>query len=92
MSLLRLIERLIGKSYTPPYSGPDPGVDTSLTYSKAVEDWTDEDRKNAEKMIVKEKIVGLERRVGSTVMPEKPADLTEVFKNASEEVTKAKFN
>lgn len=68
-----------------------PGKNTTLTYAKPVENWTIEERDKWDGLVVKEKIVGLERRVMSTIIPEKEAKHNEVFENAQKELTKLKF-
>lgn len=86
---LHLIKKLFPQvqDFNPMYAGKD----TTLKYTKSPEDWSIEDRKQIDKMIVKKEILGLERRVKTTVLPEQPASLTEVFQNAKDEVTKSKF-
>lgn len=84
-----LIKKLFPQvnDFNPLYAGKD----TTLQYTKSPEDWSIEDRKQIDKMIVRKPIWGLERRVKKTVLPEKTASLTEVFQNAKDEVTKSKF-
>lgn len=65
---------------------------TTLSYVKPVEEWTLEDREKWNNLVVKEPIVGLERRVLSTTLPEKEAQHNEVFETAHKEITKIKFD
>ncbi len=64
---------------------------TTLSYVKPVEEWTLEDREKWNNLVVKEPIVGLERRVMKTVAPEIEAPHNEVFETAHKELTKRKF-
>ncbi len=68
-----------------------PGKNTTLSYTKPIEEWSIEERDKWDNLVAKDPIVGLERRVMSTLLPEKEAKHNEVFENAQKEITKMKF-
>lgn len=86
---MTLLERAISRLTRKP-SPFKPGRNTTLTYSKPVSEWNEHDRENWQELVVKQPIEGLEKRIEKTTGTHR-ASLTEVFKSAQEEVTKAKF-
>lgn len=68
---------------------PNPiktGTDLFYQYSKPVEEWTAEDHKDWEKMIVKEPIEGLEDRVSHTVDTGKASTLYDYGRHIKEQL------
>lgn len=87
---MTLLERLTSRLTRRPNSLKPGGRHTTFVYTKPVEQWNDHDRENWQNLVVKDKIEGLEKRIEKTTGTHR-ASLTEVFKSAQDEVTKAKF-
>jgi hypothetical protein len=86
--MIRLINHLLRKDVNPLKTGNN----LFLTYTKPVSDWTPEERKNYAHLIDRPTIIGLPKlKVKATAFPDERASLSEVFRNAQEQVTELKF-